>query len=289
MVVLEVAPGVFAATDLVGANVGLISSDDGAVLVDAPLVPAQARAWGAQVERLAPRGVSYIINTDYHLGHSLGTSYLPPCLTVAHEAAWRHMRTLDRSAVIERAAEQYQDRAPGLAAQLTDVRLLAPQISVGKALSLYLRGRRVDIIHLGGHSAAALGVYVPDARVLFAGDVLVQGRHPYAGDANLRQWLEALDYINSLDVETVVPGHGVPGGRSLLEPVQAYLWELRARVEQCLLAGHSRRETVERVRLLDAFPVPPGGEERVRRVLRSSIERVYDELKRESVRPRQRA
>ena len=66
------------------------------------------------------------------------------------------------------------------------------------------------------------------------------------------------------------------------------LAELRGRVEACFRAGHTRRETVERVKLFGAFPVAPGDDERVRRILRSSAERVYDEIKKEASRSRER-
>lgn len=286
--VQEVAPGVFAATDLVGANVGLIKTDSGAVLVDAPFVPSQARAWRAQVERLSPKGVAYVINTDYHLGHALGTCFLPPALTIAHELAWRYLRALDRDVAIERALEQGQGRVPSLAAQLADLRIVQPEIAVGKAMALWCGGQQIDILHLGGHTAATLGVYLPEQRVLFSGDLLVNGRHPYAGDACSRQWLESLQLVRTLDVATIVPGHGQPGGPEIIEPIYDYLKEFCTRIEVCFQAGHTRRETVERVRPLGAFPVAPGDEERLRRLLRSSVERVYDEIKKESLRTRQR-
>ncbi len=289
MVVQEVAPGVFVARELVGANVGLITTGAGAVLVDAPFVPDQARAWRSEVGRLAPEGVSYIVSTDHHLDHVLGTCFLPPALTIAHEVAWKHLKTLAPEVMFERALEQGQDRVPGLAGQLGDVRIVQPQMTLGTSVTLWLGDRHVDILHFGGHTAATLGVYVPDRRVLFSGDLVVNGCHPYVGEADSQQWLESLERVRAMDIETIVPGHGAPGGLEMVGPLVDYLAELRSRVEASFQAGHTRRETVERVKLVDAFPVPPGGEERLRRLLRSSVERVYDEIKKEAIRNRQRS
>jgi cyclase len=272
-----------------GANVGLISTGSGAILIDAPLVPSQARAWRRQIEHLSPEGVAYIITTDYHLGHALGTCYLPSALTIAHETAWKHLRALDRDVAIQRALEQSRGRPADLATQLADVRIVLPQLTVGKAMTLWCEGRRVDILHMGGHTPATLAVYVPDERVLFAGDLVVNGCHPYAGDCVCLQWLASLEGVRSMEVATIVPGHGDPAGLEIIEPVYAYLKDTRTRVEECYLAGHTRRETVERVRPLEAFPYAPDDEEHLRRFLRSSVERIYDEIKKAAIRSRQRA
>ncbi|MDI7275892.1 MAG: MBL fold metallo-hydrolase [Anaerolineae bacterium] len=288
MRVQEVAPGVYAATGLIGANVGLIVAGERAVLVDAPFVPAQARAWRREIERLSPRGVAYVVVTDHHLDHTLGTCYLPEALVVAHETAWKHLRGLSAETATQRALEMAPGEVPDLAGQLADLRIVQPQLTLGKAMALWCEGQRIDILHLPGHTAGTLGVYLPAQRVLFSGDTIVNGCHPYAGDASLLQWLESLEAIRSMDLEAIVPGHGPAGGPEMIEPLRAYLQEFRERVEECFLAGHTRRETVERVRPLEAFPVPPGQEEHLRRLLRASVERVYDEIKRAAMRDRQR-
>ena len=284
----EVAPGVFAATQLAGANVGLIKTRCGAVLVDSPWLPQQARAWSAEVQRLCPDGVAYRVHTDYHLDHILGACFLPAALTIAHETAWKHLRALDHDALVTRVLEQAQGRFPDLTAQLAGVHIVLPQMTLGSSMTLWC-DRAVEIVHFGGHTPATLGVYLPQERVLFAGDLIVNGCHPYVGDAVSRQWLESLQRVRAMDVKVIVPGHGSPGGPEMVEPLYNYLKDMRTRVEACFRAGHTRRETVERVKPIDAFPVPPGDDERLRRMLRSSVERVYDEIKKDALRSRQRS
>ncbi|MCL6430921.1 MAG: MBL fold metallo-hydrolase [Anaerolineae bacterium] len=288
MQVREVAPRVLAATGLIGANVGLILTGEHVVLVDAPFVPGEARAWSREVERLGRGRPCYIVNTDYHLDHTLGTCYLPRGLVIAHEATWKYLRSLSVEAAIQKAVEIAEGRVEDLAAQLTDLSIVTPQLTPGKSMSLWSGGEQIDILHLPGHTAATLGVYLPAHGVLFCGDTIANGCHPYAGDADSLQWLESLALIRSLNVKTIVPGHGPVGGPEIIEPMQEYITELRQRIEECFLAGHTRRETVDRVRPLDAFPVPSGEEDRLRRLLRASVERIYDEIKRSATRNRQR-
>lgn len=289
MVVQEIAPGVFVAAGLYGANVGLIRTQAGAVLIDTPWVPEQARAWRAEVERLSPEGVAYLIQTDYHLDHILGACLLPPALTIAHDSGWKQLKGLEAEALRERVLEMGQEQIPDLAAQLADIHILSPQITCGPSMTLWVGEERIDILHFGGHTAATLGVYLPAQRVLFSGDLIVTGAHPHAGDCSCRQWLQSLEQVRAMDIRIIVPGHGQPGGPEIIEPVYSYLRELYCRVEECFRTGHTRRETVERVKPLDAFPVASGREEQLRRLLRSSVERVYDEIKKESTRSRPRS
>ena len=286
MLVQEIASGVFVAADPAGANLGLIKTSVGAVLIDAPWAPEQVRAWRAEVERLSPTGVAYLITTDYHWSHALGTCFLPSALTIAHEAAWKYLRSSEWMASFERMLEQRQ--ISDSKAQIEGGQFVLPQLTVGKSMTLWCGDRRIDILHLGGHTAATLGVYLPDVRVLFSGDVVVNGRPPYVGDANSREWLESLEHIRTMDIQTIVPGHGRPGGLELADQIYRYLKDLRTRVEACYQAGYTRRETVERVKSLDGYSVAPGDEERIRRLLRSGVERIYDEIKKENTRNRSR-
>ncbi len=289
MSVQEIAPGVFVAAESTGANYGLIRTSVGSVLVDAPWLPRQAREWRAEVERLSPDGVAYRIHTDDHLDHILGSCFMPPALTIGHEATWKHLKVLDREAILQRALEHDQEAASDLALQFADVTLVMPEITVGEGMALWCGDRRVEVLHVGGHTPAGLGVYVPDCRVLFSGDLIVSGRHPHMSDGNSREWIASLEQIRGMDVATIIPGHGLPAGREILDQIYDYVRDFRSRVEACFRAGHTRRETVERVRPIDAYPVAPGEEDHIRRILRSSVERVYDEIKKEALRNRQRA
>ncbi len=289
MSVQEIAPGVFVGTEVTGANYGLVQTGAGSVLVDAPWVPSEARAWRAEVERLSPHGVAYRILTDYHLDHILGSQFMPPGLTIAHESAWKHLKGFDHETIVQRAVEHAQALALDLEAQLAGVSVVMPEITVGAAMALWCQEHCIEVIHFGGHTPATLGVYLPEQGVLFTGDLVVNGRHPYMADAQSREWIASLERIRGMDVRVIVPGHGPVGGPEVIDRIYDYLVEFRTRVDACFRAGHTRRETVERVRPLEAFPIAPGDEERIRRILRSSVERVYDEIKKEAIRNRQRA
>ncbi len=146
-------------------------------------------------------------------------------------------------------------------------------------MTLHLDKLEVQILYLEGHTPASLGVYLPGARILFSGDNVTNGEHPAAQHANSLAWLETLQRIKEMDIDVIVPGTGEPGGKELIDPLYQYLAEMRRRILELFMQGASRRECVEKVGMLDHFPIPRGQESEVKLRRRHSIERVYTEIR----------
>ncbi len=92
-------------------------------------------------------------------------------------------------------------------------------------LTLDVGGRAVHLLEVGpAHTQGDLIVYVPDARLLYAADVLFIGSTPVMWAGPLANWLTALDKILALDVDLIVPGHGPLTDKNGVRLVQAY-WE----------------------------------------------------------------
>lgn len=70
-------------------------------------------------------------------------------------------------------------------------------------------GVNVEMIHLGGHTPCSSVVWIPDERILFAGDLIFQGRYPFLATANVEKLMAALRWLPSLGARVIVPGHGV--------------------------------------------------------------------------------
>lgn len=86
-------------------------------------------------------------------------------------------------------------------------------------------GRRLQLIEVGpAHTKGDLMVYVPDAKTLFAGDILFIGSTPVMWAGPVENWIKALDLILDLDVVTIVPGHGPLTDKDGVRTVKAY-WE----------------------------------------------------------------
>ncbi len=274
----EIANGVYLADDLVGGNCGLILTGRGPVLVDTPLLPTQARQWQAEMQAMGLVSPYAIVNTDYHLEHYMGNVAFMPARIIGHEESEKPLSRYDE-ATLEKLAERYRNQDPALATEIVGLRLPNPQISVGDRLTLHLGSREVQVLYLEGHTPASLGVYLPRERVLFAGDNVTNHEHPTAYQANTLAWLETLKAIKEMDIEWIVPGTGAPCGKEVLDPLYEYLAEMRRRILELFGQGASRRECVEKVGMLEFFPVPKGQENEIKLRYRQSIERIYTEIR----------
>jgi len=80
------------------------------------------------------------------------------------------------------------------------------------------------LIYAGhSHTDGSILVYLPGKKILFAGDILFTDYHPFMADGDIENWTKALDYIMSLDVETIIPGHGPASGKKDIKDMKDYL------------------------------------------------------------------
>jgi glyoxylase-like metal-dependent hydrolase (beta-lactamase superfamily II) len=76
-------------------------------------------------------------------------------------------------------------------------------------MSVFLGKREVKLFHLGaGHTGGDIVAWVPDAEVMFTGDLVEYHSACYCGDAHLREWPATLDEIRDFQPTAVVPGRG---------------------------------------------------------------------------------
>ena len=216
----EIAPGVYVKTDYEGANVGCILTEVGAIVVDTPLIPADGKAWAAEVAKLSDR-VLYVFNTDHHRAHILGNQYFDAPI-IGHEVAWKEISGY-KDTFIDRTKNIFK-KQPEIADQFDEVQLRKPEITFTERLCLRKGGREVDFVYLGGHTPATSGVWLPSERILFTGDAVVVGEHPSLGQSVSKEWLEGLTRLRKMSLSHIVPGHGPLCNVEATEPVSLRGW-----------------------------------------------------------------
>jgi glyoxylase-like metal-dependent hydrolase (beta-lactamase superfamily II) len=102
-----------------------------------------------------------------------------------------------------------------------------------RSLDLYTWG--------GGHSPSDVVAYLPEERILFAGDLVLNGYHPSMGDGYPREWRRILGEISDLKIDRLVPGHGPVADRHSLDESIRYHRDLRALVARARQGGSSTR------------------------------------------------
>ncbi|MGQ9585653.1 MAG: MBL fold metallo-hydrolase [Anaerolineae bacterium] len=275
----EVGPGVFANIVETGANLGVIVTKEGPVLVDTPLVPAEARKWREIVAGLNNKPVRFVINTDHHKAHCLGNQHFDAPV-IAHEYAWKEMTGFSDS-FRQRVADSFRRRNPRAYRELRELQIIPPTITVGDRLNLYIGDRVIRLIHVGGHTPATTLVHVPDAKVVFTGDCFVNGYHPYMAQADTEAWLDALQTVRRLEADVIVPGHGPLATAEDTQILSDYIRLARRKVRAHLLAGRSKSETTNLLvdEVMPLYSKPTGRRDRLQSKIRTGLGRIYDDLK----------
>ena len=281
----KLAEGIYVKTGSQESNAGLITTTEGAILVDTLMLPGEMRDWARTIRRIAGETVLFMILTDQYLDHILGTPSFD-CPVVAHELAWKEMRNYDDETFYQRLATHFEMLNLDIRLMPEILRPRVPELIVSSELRMYKGQREIRLIHLGGHTPASIGVYLPQQRILFSSDVVVCGQHPFMGQANTKQWIEALEKIRAMDVKTIIPGHGPICGIEATFAMTEYLQHARERVRNFFLKGSTRRDTVEKAGILDLLPVPDDRRIVETQKVRLGVEHLYAEIRKEESKSR---
>jgi cyclase len=106
-----------------------------------------------------------------------------------------------------------------------------------------LGGLNYKVVHLGGHTPDLSVVWLPDSRVLFASDLIFQGRYPYIFDADIPTWIIRLNQLMEFDASAIIPGHGVMCGEVEIIALRDYLQETWELTTEHIRLGHDPDET----------------------------------------------
>jgi cyclase len=251
MELLEVYAGVVAVIrPELGANVGLVHTSEGIVVLDTTSYPADMQ----QVLRAAKvraEDVRLVVNTHYHSDHTWGNQ-LFNCPILAHrlcqqrmqamlESEWQAHKIEAHIAEIERSDPR---QAYTLREKVSGLRITLPNQVFDRWFSADLGSVRVELTHQGAHTSDLAVAWLPEARVLFASDLIFIGRYPYLEDADVPGWIEALNKLNEFNATLIVPGHGPVCQQCDLQALAEYLERTWALTADHLSKGHALSETL---------------------------------------------
>jgi cyclase len=278
----EVAPNVFVETEYHGANVGFVITGEGVILIDTPLLPKDARALRSEIEKRTNQEVTYIINTDHHRGHILGNQYFPGATVIAHEFAWKNMKSYGDS-FRTRLLNLYRNRIPEAVEEWRrHLEIVLPEITFTARTILYKGNTEIHLIPVGGHTPATTVVYFPNEKLLFAGDLVVTDRPPFLSQGDTKEWLQALTYLRQLNYDVLIPGHGELSGKEATEKMSEFLRMVRRKVRSAYRAGLPKADTARSLRhLMHYWPIPSFEKPKADRRFKSSLSRVWNEMRAE--------
>jgi glyoxylase-like metal-dependent hydrolase (beta-lactamase superfamily II) len=201
----EIGRDIWAFTAEGDPNSGVIIGDDCVMIIEAQATPRLAGKVIEKVRSVTDKPITHLVLTHYHAVRVLGASaYQAPTVIMSEKA---------RAMVAERGQEDWDSefaRFPRLFQGHESIPGLTwPTTTFNQRMSVYLGKRRVDLMFLGrAHTAGDIVAFVPDANVMFTGDIVEYHSACYCGDGHFNDWPATLEAIRGFDVDAIAPGRG---------------------------------------------------------------------------------
>lgn len=181
------------------ANIGIVRTPAGAVVIDAGVSMRHGMAVRAAAERLASGRIARVYVTHIHPDHSFGAGAFPAG-SVATSPAVHADLARNLADLADAMWQLLQESMRGTEIIVPDVVIPSDHEVIG--------GRRFALLSLAGHSAADLAILDTVSGTLFAGDLVFHDRAPSTPHADLAAWRRSLDRLSALPFRVLVPGHG---------------------------------------------------------------------------------
>jgi len=276
----EIAPNIYVSTEYAGVNVGLFVAPAGAIAIDVPTLPWDARAWREQILEIAEGPIMYVILTDVHPDRLLSAGLMGAPIVAAWPAYERASEYTD--GFWRGVLESWNRRLAEGSEELTREFVVLPEIMFTERLRLQKGGADLKVKHIAGSTPESAWVRFREQRVLFVGDTLVVGQHPFLDAASdTKGWLNTLTDLRRprFAKTTIVPGRGPICDQSDTRPLSDYIALVRRRARSLLRGDCTRSEKAAVVTdLMPSFPVPEEQSDLIQRRVKAGLDQVCEEL-----------
>lgn len=264
---------------MASGNAGFVVGDEGVLLVDTFFTPAAVTELIDEIGKLTTQPVKHAVNTHYHLDHTGGNQVLVergvPIIAHDNVALWQttknrrflpapeelQKRRADVTKQLSDLPEDQKDKRASFERQLRrldammTIKLTNPTVTFNSGtLHLYLGKREVVLFTLPGHTGGDVLAYVPDANVLFMGDMGWSKTLPNLVDATVSDWITSLDKIlTQYPTAKFVPGHGEVATAAEIRDFRDYLDDLRNRVKQAIADGLTIDQAKQQLKLPEKY------------------------------------
>lgn len=257
-------------------NSGFIVGDAGVLVIDPRMFKHQAEEVVAKVAEVAGRPIRRVINTHWHNDHVFGNEGFDGATIIVHRKTFEALSFLASVDIVGVWADD-PIFAP-VADQIGAVKLVLPHVAFEGECVLRVGGRRVVLRLLGGETADQIFAYLPEEKILFSSDLVLNDAPPYFADptVSVNDWIAGLETVIEMAPEVIVPGHGPLANQDDARRMADDLRSYRSQVIDLARQGLTPPEIKERVQLREYpnYPWYP------RETLLQGVDVIYKELKR---------
>ena len=239
----DLGHGVWAAVALptsgAGSNAGFVVGSDSVAVIDTFTVPEAAQALLTEISKVTKFPVRYVIDTHYHLDHTGGNGVFQQAGAVV--MAERNVRGWERSENLKVFGDKITPEQKHMVESLT-----LPSVVYGNDVEIYLGERRLVVRVMNGHTGGDSIVAIPDAQVVFTGDLFWDHCLPNLIDASVPVQTADNDvFLRDYPTATFVPGHGEVGKADDVRAFRGYLAHLYQAVGNAQGEGKSGQALVD--------------------------------------------
>ena len=246
----EIGTDLYAFTAEGDPNSAVIVGEDGCLVFDAQATPAMAGKVIERVRTVTDKPIKYVVLSHYHAVRVLGASAYKAQAIIASEET--------RRLVEERGQQDWDSeygRFPRLFQDAESIPGLTwPTLTFEGEMSIWLGKREVRLMQLGaGHTSGDIVAWVPDAEVMFSGDLIEYHSACYCGDAHLREWPMTLNEIREFNPKAIAPGRGdalkgLETTREAIAMTRDFVSTLYGAAELSVAKGRTLKETMAATR-----------------------------------------
>ena len=243
--VKKLAEGVYAAISAdgskSGSNAGFVVGSNGVLVVDTFTSVGPARDLLAEIRKVTNLPIRFVVNTHYHLDHTGGNAVFAEAgaTILAHRNVRGWLRTENLKFFGPNPKPEDKARVEAL---------VLPDEVYSDGVDIYLGARQIHVRYMLGHTGGDSVVIVPDANVVYGGDLVWQKHLPNLIDATTSDWVKTLEkLLADHSSATFVSGHGDVASPDDVRDFHDYLVALRDDIAKAQSAGKSGQDLADTV------------------------------------------
>ena len=283
----QITKNVYTFTGIRGCDPSMVMTSEGAVFID-------TAQWITQLEQMIEfakekcGGVKYLINTESHIDHIFGN----PWLKAAGATIIGHEKLLDGYYKIPPAfnmtTHEYDIDIIKRQDPTAIDRMMPPEsyesgkpdITFSERMTLKVGDHTFEIFHTPGQSQEQTSIYCPEERVVFVGDNIFNDCQIWFHSIDFDALFKSLDFLQGLDVDYIIPGHGPVRGKECIAQNKQFIYEWLSAVGDAISKGWTREECIAKINFADRCPVDIGQPECMEYISTNNARVAYDYIMR---------
>lgn len=238
-------------------NAGFVVGEKGVLVIDAHIDGKMAEQIISAVRSVTNKPILYLVNTNGYADHVFGNYAFPVNTKIIAHTLTKEMMSPD----LETLKKRYLGMVRGDTTVFEDVKIRMPDLVFDDFMEIDLGGTTIELHHFGaGNTAGDTVVYVPSVKTVWTGNLILgEGSLPFLLRGDTTSYIETLNnFSSSIDIKTIIPGHGIPTTSGVFNRYTDYLNSLNVIVNNAKEQDLSLEQTLKNNPLENRFLVPDG-------------------------------